>query len=92
MKEDDQWMNGPWLTKIIHKVTRGRHRVVSACIISDCDIDHDLLLDAFRNPSFARSLNALPTEPDAARFAMGFLNRAWHKRKKAYFSKWRRLA
>jgi len=85
-------MSAPWLTKIIRKVTRGRCRVTSACLISDRDIDHDLLLDALCDPLFAQSLNALPMEADAAKFAIGFLNRAWHKRKKAYFSEWRRLA
>ena len=90
--KNDGWMNEPWLTDIIHKVTRGRWRVVSACLITDRDIEQDLLLDAFRDPLFAHSLNALPSEADAAKFAYGFFNRAWHKHKKAYFSDWRRLA
>jgi len=85
------WMNERWLSGIIRKIARGRWRVVSACIVTDGDIQQDLLLDAYRDPSFAQRLNALPTESDATMFACRFLNRAWQRRERMYFSKWRRL-
>jgi hypothetical protein len=86
------WMNEPWLTAIIETVVaRGQGRVRSACVITTDDMRQDLLLDAYRDPSFALQLNRLRNEGRARKLAYGFLNRAWHKRKRAYFSKWRRL-
>jgi hypothetical protein len=69
-------MNVSWLTQIIKKVTRGRWRVVATCLVSDEDIDHDLLFDAFRDPLFAQRLNAFSTDLEAAAFACAYLNRA----------------
>ncbi|SRR6266446_3947641 len=90
LKQTD-WMNEPWLTAIIRTVVAQRQwRVRSACLITNDDIRQDLLLDAYRDPSFALRLKSLKDEGRAKKLAYGFLNKAWHQRRRMYFSKWRR--
>lgn len=79
------------LNEIIRKVTRGRWRVIATCMVTDDDIQQDLLLDAFRDPVFAKTLNTSTSDMEAATFACGYLNRAWHRRKKSYLADWQRL-
>jgi hypothetical protein len=91
MDNETNRMTFTWITQIINKVTRGRWRVIATCLITDRDIEHDLFLDALRDPLFAKRLNAFGTELEAAAFACGYLNRAWHRRKKSYLVDWQRL-
>ena len=91
MNEGSGRMTIPWLTQIIRKVTRGRWRVVAACLVTDADIQQDLFVDAFGDPVFAKELNAFATDVEAAAFACTYLNRAWHRRKKGYLGQWQRL-